>query len=131
MKHPVRRIIAAVTLSIATILGALGLGASPAHASSLLGVAHTHLAGCTQSDCWTWILANGAVMRGPTSELTAQYGYVLVVCSQHYGSGYWHVSNLGQWGPYGNDGAYHPYCVNPADAQGVRWNLYPKTKTGL
>lgn len=127
----VRKVLAGCLLALGLAVPVVALAAPEASASNLMNVPHTHLAGCTQDDCWTWILANGAVMRGPTSELVAQYGYVLVVCSQHYGSGWWHVSNLGQWGPYGNDGATHPYCVNPYDAYGVRWNLYPKTKTGL
>jgi len=92
--------------------------------SNLLNVAHTHQGTCPVNDCWTWILANGAVIRGNGTLMVSQYNYVLVVCSQKQSSG-WKISNLGQWGPFGNDGAYYPYCVNPSDANGFRWNVYP------
>ncbi len=117
---------AGAILALVTLLG-IGLTPTPAHANYMLGVPHTHLAGCTVYDCWTWILQNGAVMRGPTSQLQGQYGYVLVVCSQIKPDGYWQISTLGPWGPKGNDGAWYPYCVNPADGNGIRWNIYPGT----
>jgi len=120
-----RRAVAALllTLGLGGSLVAVSAGQASATTKNLLGVNTTILAGCTNNDCWTWLLANGAAMRGPTSQLQAQYGYVLVVCSQKAG-GFWRISQLGPWGPYNNDGAWHPYCVNPADANGKRWNQY-------
>lgn len=100
-----------------------------ASASSLLGVAHTHQGTCPVNNCWTWILANGAVIRGNTDLLVSQYNYVLVVCSQRVSypppNPHWQVSTLGQWGPFGNDGQTYPYCVSPYDGNGIRWNQYP------
>lgn len=107
----------------------LGFGVQQASASNLLGVPHTHVGTCPVNNCWTWILANGAVMRGDGDNLVAQYGYVLVVCSQRIrepnGFVHWIVSRLGPWGPFNNDGKIHPYCVDPHDGNGIRWNQYP------
>jgi len=120
----IRTKIAGALLALGLAGGTVALAAPEASASNLLNVPHTHQGTCPVNDCWTWILANGAVIRGNTTLLQSQYNYVLVVCSQKQASG-WKISPLGPWGPFNNDGWVHPYCVSPYDANGVRWNQYP------
>jgi hypothetical protein len=121
----------AATLAVILTLGVFGT--DRAEATNLLNVPHTHGGGCTAYSCYTWILANGAVMRGGGALLQQQSGYVLVLCSYAQGpkpdgNWYWGIY-MDPYGPWGNRGLDHPYCKSPTDAQGVRWNIYPRNGT--
>jgi hypothetical protein len=113
-----KRFITALAATAAIAVGAVGLTTSPAaaHTFGPSGPSHTHNS-CTMGSgggsnwCYRWILANGAIIQGPQSLMSSQYGYVLAYCSYSTSAGYW-LYNLTPYGPWGNTGN-HTYCQNP------------------
>jgi len=115
---------AAAALIVALIVGPTP--AAEAHTLTPTGPQHTHTP-CTWNDCYRWILANGAIIQGPSVLLYQQYGYVLVLCSRSLatssgGFAGWAVYQA-TFGPFGNNGQ-HVYCKEPKLGI-VRWSLLP------
>jgi len=127
-KH-MRKRMAGILLAGAITAGTLGV-TSPAEAHSFgaQGPPHTHLTnpGCTTTNCYRWILQNGAIMQGPWAHFAGQLGYVLVMCSLKDNiSGSWRWEwNPDPWGSSGSPGNLYPYCLSPIYS-GTAWPKRP------
>lgn len=116
----------ALTAFAAALLAVAVPSPAGAHSFGAKGPPHQHLTNpsCTAStECHTWILANGAIIRGRSIHLSNSYGYVLVRCSSRYAGGSWFFDQL-PFGPWNNIGSQHPYCLSPTYG-GIPWSVRP------
>ena len=118
-----KKAIAALAIVLFLVFGSGAV--ANAHSFGAQGPPHEHHSCTLQAvggtNCYRWILANGAIIQGSYNLMVQQWGYVGVVCSYsqydpwpygpgNYGEG-WTVNNTvaGIWGSNG----YHTYCQNP------------------
>ena len=92
------------------------------------GQSHTHWPGCTSTDCWTYMLANGTWHRGPFSKVQEQWGFVHTLCTTKSSafSGGTSQSPYG-WYIYGHSqqdqNFYQNYgCQFPKNSAGWPWS---------
>jgi hypothetical protein len=122
-----RQALCAIGASVALAVGGVGLstGTASAHTG---GQPHTHWAGCTSTDCWVWMLANGTWHRGPFSKVQEQWGFIETLCSNKSGaaSGGIPASPWG-WYPYGGDtqdrNFWSNYGCRIPEIGGWEWSL--------
>lgn len=128
-----RKLLLGVTATGTLLAASAGIGVQQAAAHNPWPgyPPHTTLTNpsCTNSDCYTWILQNGAIMFGPWAHLSGQMPLVLTICTlkmwnpktvRYVWS--WNVSP--PYGSWGTPGWQMPFCVNPKSPGGTPWGFY-------